>query len=135
VAGLASDESNDGKPSIAGALTVDDNRPNSSAIQFRAFHGAASAEGLDIYVLAPGQTTADRDPQFGGVNLGSTGTATVEPGDHDLVIVDAGSGGTLVGPERIVLSGASIYSLVVTDVVGGGTPLVWRLTAESALPE
>jgi hypothetical protein len=135
VAGLLSDAANDGDRTIAGALTVDDNRPNASAIQFRAYHGAASAESLDIYVLAPGQTTAGRDPQFEGFSLGDTSNTTVEPGEHDLVIVDAGSDGTLVGPERIVLSGGSIYTLTVTDVAGGGTPLVWRLNATSTLPD
>lgn len=135
VSGLMADAGNEGNSTIVGTLAADDNRPSSSTLQFRVLHGAASSGDVDVYVLAPGQATADRDPQFADLRLGAVGSARVEPGDRDLVIVDADSGAELVGPERIVLSGGSIYSLVLTDVAGGGAPLLWRLLEDRVLPD
>ena len=135
VSGLESDESEpDFAMKISGVLYEEDIRPISSAIRVRAVHGSASGGALDIYLLIPGQTTFDTDPAYAGIAQGGASLSEINPGFYDLLIVEVESEAEVFGPERIELTAGNLYTLVISDTSGGGTPLDIRLIASTSDP-
>ncbi len=110
-------------PVLTGALVVDDNRVSDLRSQVRFFQASPAAGIVNVFLLAPGQSTVGATPNFRSASSGNVGIASLAPTDYDLVIEDA-QGANLYGPERITLTPSVNYLLTITDVAGGGAPFV-----------
>ena len=123
IAGLLEDPDRNFTRRVIASLVTEENRPIATAIQLRVFHAAPSGGLLSIFMLEPGQTTADQEPVQGAVSLGSTAVSVLEEGEYDLLVQDTITDVELFGPERISVESDSIYTLLIRDIEGGGTPL------------
>lgn len=124
-AGLNTDEDGDGDPDVIGIAAIEDARAVPGYAQVVAVHGAPGGVPVNVFLLRPGEATTGREPAF-GLEFGSSGSRTLGAGERDLVVQNE-SGTALIGPERISLSDASHYTLLLTDAPAGGSPLSWRL--------
>ncbi len=114
--------------SFAGAdasarLILDEPRRIATESKLNIVHGAASSGQVDFYLLSPSQPVADADPVFGSLSLLTNGTVGVEPGTYDVAFTQAGEETLLFGPERITVTANGIYTLILAESFGGGTPL------------
>lgn len=116
VAGLFGDNS------TIGRLTLDPVRPIATVAQLNVLHGSISSVAIDVYILSGGETTTDTTPDIAGLTILANSNIQVIPGTYDLVITEAGQTASLAGPMSVTLNNALIYTLLVTDADGGGTP-------------
>ncbi len=115
-------------PTFAGV--IESQRSIAGQAQLRLVAASPTAGSVDIYVLVPGQPISDTTPTLGNAPLlGSTST-NLTPGTYDVIVTRSGSTVQLLGPERISLDAGDVYSAVLFDAPGGGTPLQLAVTEE-----
>jgi hypothetical protein len=90
--------------------------------QLRVVHGSPSVGNVDFYLLSPEQPVSDASPEFNELTLLTNGALSVEPAPYDLVFTVAGEETILVGPERVTLDETGLYTVILFDASGGGTP-------------
>lgn len=127
IAGL--DEGVDDEQTITGTLVLDDLRPIASEIRVRVVQGSASTGVLDVFLLGPGQVTADQVADYPALVLGASSVAAFDPGSYDVVIRDISNDTEVFGPERVTLTADNLYTLLISESAGGGVPLDVRLLA------
>ncbi|MDA1076355.1 MAG: DUF4397 domain-containing protein [Proteobacteria bacterium] len=121
--GLASDEAQNDLNTVVGTLAFTDDRPVPDLDRIVLVHGSGSLGPVDVYLLGPGETTADKQASFVSLVLGNKGTVFIAPGDYNLVITRAGNDTELHGPEILTLSAGTTLEIVLSDTAGGGLPL------------
>jgi hypothetical protein len=94
---------------------------------------APSEPSVDVYLLTPGQPLVDADPTLKAASLLQNGSVNLTPGSYDVVVTRAASTVELFGPERISVDAGGVYTAVLLDAAGGGSPLQLQVTQE-ALP-
>ncbi|HEY6598845.1 MAG TPA: DUF4397 domain-containing protein [Pseudomonadales bacterium] len=115
-------------PIFAGV--IESQRSIAGQAQLRLVAASPTAGNVDIYVLVPGQPISDTTATLGNAPLlGSTST-NLTPGTYDVIVTRSGSTVQLLGPERISLDAGDVYSAVLFDAPGGGTPLQLAVTEE-----
>jgi len=112
-----------------GAVT-ESQRSISGQAQFRFVSAAPSAVPIDVYVVTPGQSIADSAPILANAPLLASDTVNLTPGSYDIFITRAGTSVQLFGPERISVDAGNVYSAVLIDAPGGGSPLTIQFTQE-----
>lgn len=83
-----------------------------------------------MYVLVPGQPISDTTPTLANAPLLGGTSTNLTPGTYDVIVTRSGSTVQLLGPERISLDAGYVYSAVLFDAPGGGTPLQLGVTEE-----
>jgi hypothetical protein len=106
-------------------VVLSDNIPNDmSGAYVRVVHGAPTAPGVDVYVGAPYQTLARRDPALTGVPFGAasgyvplranTGyMARVTPAGTKTIAIESG---------RLSFPMGTAWTVIAVDATDGGTP-------------
>jgi hypothetical protein len=107
---------------VRGRLVSDDRRRVATQAELRVIHGSPSVGNVDFYLLSPQQPVSDGSPEFSELTLLTNGVLGVEPGQYDLTFTPADEETILVGPERVTLDEGGIYTIILFDASGGGTP-------------
>lgn len=105
-----------------GRLAVDPQRPIATSAQLNILHGSISSERIDVYLLTDGATTTTIEPVTPNLALLANANLEVLAGTYDLVITRNAEDATLAGPVSITLANNQLYSVLITDADGGGTP-------------
>jgi hypothetical protein len=113
---------------VRGRLVSDPRRRIAGQAQLRVVHGSPSVGNVDFYLLSPEQPVSDALPEFNELTLLTNGALSVEPAPYDLVFTVAGEETILVGPERVTLDETGLYTVILFDASGGGTPAQLLLT-------
>jgi hypothetical protein len=98
--------------------------------QFRFVAAAPSATAIDVYLVTPGQPINDAAPILANGPLLATSSTALTPGSYDLFVTRSGTTVQLLGPERISVDAGGVYSAVLRDAAGGGSPLTVQITQE-----
>ncbi len=102
----------------------DDRRRVATQAKVRILHASPTAGAVDIYVLAPGAALATATPAFSNVAFkANTGYVSLAAGPYDVVVTPTGTRTAAIGPARIQVANAGVYTIAARDAVGGGTPL------------
>ncbi len=105
-------------------VTQDYDRRYATQAKLRVIQGSPSAGLVDVYVTAPGTTIASVAPTYPGVAfLNDTGFVSYAAGTYELAITPTGSKTPAIGPVAMSLINTGIYTAVIRDAAGGGTPL------------
>lgn len=107
---------------VRSRLVSDDRRRVATQAQLRVIHGSPSVGNVDFYLLSPEQPVSDGSARFSELTLLTNGVLGVEPGQYDLVFTPADAETILVGPERVTLDEGGLYTVILFDASGGGTP-------------
>jgi hypothetical protein len=107
---------------VQGRIFLDDRRPVQSGAQVRIINAAADAASLDVYFLVPEQLVTDAVARIADFTLLTTSMLLLEGSEYDVVFTGAGEDTILAGPQRISIANGGIYSVIVRDASGGGTP-------------
>lgn len=111
-----------GNDTTIGRLALDPIRPLATAAQLNVLNGSISADDIDIYLLAPNETVTGTVPVIADLAVLANSNIQILPGTFDLLITETGQSATLAGPISVTFSTALIYTLLITDADGGGTP-------------
>ena len=106
-------------------VLVDETRRIGTEARLRIFHGAPSAEEVDVYVGLRGTDFAEASPLLEALPFGSeTGFLAVAPGSYDLIVTAAGGDPLtpVIGPIAVELTASGIFTAVAIDASGGGPP-------------
>lgn len=109
--------------SVGGRLLLEENRRIATENRLRLVQASSSIGEIDFYLLAPGQNINDANPEFGSLLFMENGVSSLKEGTYDVVITPAGKKTFLLGPQRITILNSGIYSIVISDPPGGGTPI------------
>ncbi len=104
--------------------THDYNRRYATQAKLRFINGSLSAGLVDVYLTAPSTSIASVAPTYAGVAFfNDTGFVSYAAGSYDLSVTPHGSTTPSLGPVAIDLSNSGIYTVVLRDAPGVGTPL------------
>jgi len=104
-------------------VTRDFNRRYATQAKLRFLNGSQSAGLVDVYLTPPGTSIASVAPTYSGVGFpNDTGFVSYAAGTYELTITPSGSQTPSIGPTSISLSDAGVYTAVLRDAAGGGTP-------------
>jgi len=104
-------------------VTRDFTRRYATQAKLRFLNGSQSAGLVDVYLTPPGTSIASVAPTYGAVGFSNdTGFVSYTAGAYDLTVTPAGSQTPTIGPISISLSNSGIYTAVLRDAAGGGTP-------------
>jgi hypothetical protein len=107
---------------VQGRFLLDEQRRIESGAQINIVNASPGAGNLDVYFLIPGQQLEDVGPIFTNFTLLTNGSGLLEGRTYDLVFTRAEEDTVVLGPERVTLVNSGIYTIIVTDADGGGTP-------------
>ncbi len=111
-------------------VVIESFRQITGQAQFRFVSAAPSAGSIDVYLVSPGQPISDALPILASGGLLSTSAKNLTPGSYDLFITRSGTTVELFGPDRISVDAGGVYSAVLLDAPGGGSPLAVQVTQE-----
>lgn len=117
---------------VTGRFFLDEQRRIETAARLSIVNASPGTGNLDAYLLLPGQSVEDIDPVFTNLTLLTNGTDLVEGRTYDLVFTRAEEETIVLGPERLTLINGGIYTVVISDADGGGTPSDIVLTGDFA---
>jgi hypothetical protein len=101
----------------------------SGKLNIRAAQMAPSAGVVAVYVLAPGQTVADRLPASARlVPTGLSDYFDVAPGQYRIVFTQIGTKTVVFDSGLLDLAEGTVQTMVVIDKKGGGRPYQYVLT-------
>lgn len=107
---------------VSAAVAIEDPRRVASAVLLTAFNGSLNSNVVDIFLLAPGQTTRDIEAQFPSLPVGTSAAVAIPAGTYDIVVIETVSNTELFGPARFELSANATHALELSDTAGGGPP-------------
>lgn len=112
-------------PTTAASVTgvLESQRSITGQAQLGFVVASPTAGTVDVYVLVPGQPISDARPILANAPLLASNSTNLSPGSYDVIVTRAGSTVQLFGPERISVDAGAVYSAVLFDAAGGGTPL------------
>lgn len=109
---------------LALAATFDDTRRYATQARIRIVNAAPSAAKVDVYLTATGAGIASATPVTAALPFTQdTGQMDSAAGSYDLTLTVAGSKSVLLGPVSVTLANHGLYTGVVRDASGGGSPL------------
>lgn len=122
-----------------GLLTVLGQRRVATSAQLRlvmlslgaedAVEGDPTTDRIEIYITEPGADLAEEDPDIANLRFGSdTGYTSQLPDQYQITVAESDTATPDTPPvvllqETVTLAGGGIYTLLVTDSVGGVVPL------------
>ena len=111
---------------VDGRFILDDPRRIATGAQMRVVNASPGAGDLDAYFLIPGEDIAtafnNDEAVFKDFTLLTNGATLLQGRQYDVVFTKAGTDTIVVGPDRVDLADSGIYSIIVRDAAGGGTP-------------
>jgi len=116
VAGLVGDNSTTGR------LALDPVRPVATAAQLNVMHGSISADRVDVYLLRDSEVPDGTVPVISNLALLGNSNLDVLAGTYDLAVTTAGVDSLLSERVSVTLNNGQIYTVLLTDAEGGGTP-------------
>ncbi len=113
-----------GEGSIGAEVVVDNPRRIATESKVRIFHASPAAGNVDIYVVGPGASIDDVDPDLGNVPFFTASDyISLAPGAYDVVITAPGSKVPALPRAAINVAGGGIYTAIASDAAGGGAPV------------
>lgn len=112
---VAPAEGEDADPPADLVYEADDRRRVALFTKLRLIHSAGTVGDVDIYIVAPGATIADVDPDFEDIPFGAnTGYAGLAPNQaYDVVVTATGSKEEALRASTGELAGQGIYTAIV----------------------
>ncbi len=111
---------NSADDSVTSTVILDTRRRITDRSRVQFINASANAGVVNGVLSAPAQPVDDVAPQFANQSLGGTETAILPPSTYDFVALNSFNGTFVFGPLRVELAPGGIYTIVLTDVEGGG---------------
>jgi hypothetical protein len=118
---------------VAYTTVVESLRSITGQAQLRFVDASPGAGTIDVRVVSPGQPVADATPILASASVLANTSVNLTPGSYDIYVTRTGTTVELLGPDRISVDAGNVYSAVLLDAPGGGSPLSVQITQE-ALP-
>ncbi len=113
--------------------TWDNRRRLATAAKLRIVHGSLSSGSVDLYLTAPAAGVATGTPWFANVPFqGFSAFQEIAAGSYDLTLTAPGTKTVIAGPVTLTVDAFGIYTVVVTDAVGGIAPTGFLLLDDFA---
>lgn len=105
-----------------------------------AIKGDPTTDRIEIYITEPGADLAEENPDIANLRFGSdTGYTSQLPGDYRITVAKSDTATPDAPPQvllaqDVTLAGGGIYTLLVTDSVGGVAPLKFLSLEDAPTP-
>lgn len=108
--------------SVVSRTLIESMRPIADTASISVIQASPGSGDIDLYFLAPAQPLSDAIPEFHGLGFLVNGALELEAAQYDVVAAPEGEETVTTGPERIDVSARGLYTVVLTDALGGGVP-------------
>jgi len=98
-------------------------RPIAGVAQVRVIDASPAAPAVDFFAVATGALPAAGKAQLTLLVLQASGVALLDPGSYDLYFTTGGTTSVVTGPQPITVAAGGIYSVLLADQAGGGSPV------------
>jgi hypothetical protein len=107
--------------SVSARATVDTTRPVTGESQFEVIN-ATTAGALDTYLLGPGETLANATAAIVNQPVLAFAGAVKAPDTYGVTFTTTATKTPIAGPSSLATVDGGIYSVIVFDAAGGGSP-------------